>query len=61
MPNYLSKHGGAIYKSVNNLSLWAKVLIVVILSLVVCIHLNNRSTKYEGFGNKEDASRGLAS
>ena len=54
MPNYLSKHGGAIYKSVNNLSTWAKLLIVTILVLALCIHLNNRCTKYEGFGNKEE-------
>ena len=43
MPNYLSKHGGAIYKSVNNLSTWAKLLIVTILVLALCIHLNNRA------------------
>jgi SAM-dependent methyltransferase len=54
MPNHLTKHGGAIYKSVNKLSIWAKVLIVSILILALFVYLNNRSTKQEGFGNKEE-------
>jgi ubiquinone/menaquinone biosynthesis C-methylase UbiE len=52
--SYLSKNIEVGYKCINKMSTWAKILIITVLVLIIFKHINNRCSKYEGFGNKEE-------
>ena len=41
------------YSSINNLTVWAKAVIVIILFLVLFRHINSKSSRIEAFTTEE--------